>query len=147
MHDTRDESHAQDVLDEPGDTWVVTQACVIRIHRKPRHSLFKPEDEESLPVPVQYLDIMRTTETDLLDESESKIDDYWTEAGTRSLSDAWTGRTMFYLRMPIPPQGSKWVRGRLVKIKKNTSRPDNILPEVWRLLSPKTEEAGNNKEN
>ena len=83
-------------LEAPEDAWLISDYSVIRIHKIPRVDLFKP-DEATFPIPVQYLDVMRRTETDLADEPEAKIEDFWTEAGTRSLSDPWTGRTIFTL--------------------------------------------------
>ena len=101
-------------LEAPEDAWLITDHSVIRIHKVPRVDLFKP-DEASFPIPIEYLDVMRRTETDLVDESEAKIDDFWTEAGTRSLSDPWTGRTILTLRKPLPPKGHTWVDGEAIQ--------------------------------
>ena len=43
---------------------------------------------------------------------------------------------MFYVLRPPGPPGYKWIEGRLTKIQQ-TSRPDNVWPEVWQSLSKK----------
>ena len=48
--------------------------------------------EESLPIPLKYIDATRT-HTSLDVRLEKHIDDYWNVDGERGLSDAWTGFT------------------------------------------------------
>ena len=104
-------------------------------HNTPRVQLFVPTDENS-PIPVQYLDILRTTKTDLEDSLEVNTKDFWTKDGNRSLSSEWTGETMFRILRPIPPPNHEWVDGRLTKMQK-TTRPASCWPETWKTLSKK----------
>ena len=53
--------------------------------------------EESFPVPLKYIDVSRTTHTNLDVKQEKRIDDYWNIDGSRDLSDPWTGFTQFTL--------------------------------------------------
>ena len=121
------------------DEWSFSGDTLIRIHRSPRKSLFKP-DRADMPVPQRFLDIMRTTETDLSDHSESKVRDYWTGTERKELSEPWKGRTIFFIRRPKPPSGYTWVNGRLVKMQ-TTTRPGDILPELWFNMSQKEKKA------
>ena len=50
--------------------------------------------EESFPVPLEYIDVTRTTNTTLDVMSEKLIGDYWNVDGERELSDGWTGFTI-----------------------------------------------------
>ena len=47
--------------------------------------------EESFPIPLKYIDVSRTTLTNLDVKQEKRIDDYWNIDGSRDLSDPWTG--------------------------------------------------------
>ena len=84
----------------------------------------------------KYLDVQRTTETDLDDLSESQIEDYWTSSENRELYSPWTGQTSFELLRPRPPVGYSYVGGRLTKTQE-TTRPANVWLEIWRTLSKK----------
>ena len=48
--------------------------------------------EESFPIPLQYIDVSRTTHTNLDVMQESRIDDYWNTDGSRDLSICGPGR-------------------------------------------------------
>ena len=97
--------------------------------------MFDPSVMPELPIPIRYLDVMRTTETSI-PFPENVISDHWTDIGTKNLSQDWTGRTILYPRMPIPLEGFKWVNGGITKIVK-TSRPDRVWPEVWQNMTDK----------
>ena len=49
---------------------------IYRHHVKPRVKLYSPR-EESFPIPLKYVDVSRTTRTNLDVMRESRIDDYW----------------------------------------------------------------------
>ena len=49
------------------DTWRITRDLLIITHNKPRTKLFQPTDA-NCPIPIKYIDIMRTTETDLVEK-------------------------------------------------------------------------------
>ena len=63
-------------------------------HVEPRVKLYSPR-EESFPIPLKYIDVSRTTQTNLDVMQESRIDDYWNIDGSRDLCDSWTGFTQF----------------------------------------------------
>jgi len=117
------------------DFWTCNSDCIIRHHKVPRTQLFVPTNDD-LPLPLKYVDILRTTETDLEHLREHVVRDYWTRDGARELSAPWTGRTVFTLLKPQPPPGFTWVMGRLTR-KQKTTRPDSIRPEEWSRLGTK----------
>ena len=90
--------------------------------------------EESFPIPLKYIDVSRTTHTNLDVMQESRIDDYWNIDGSRDLSDPWTGFTQFTLLSEKPPEGFLRSGERLTK-RQPTSRPDHLWPELWRGLA------------
>ena len=65
-----------------------------------------------------------------MSSKKKRIDDYWNIAGSRNLSDPWTGFTQFTLLEEKPPEGYMWSRERLTR-KQLTSRPDHLWPELW----------------
>ena len=78
-----------------------------RHHVEPRVKLYSPR-EESFPIPLKYIDVSRTTCTNLDVKQEKRIDDYWNIDGPRDLSDLWTGFTQFTLLKGKPPEGYMW---------------------------------------
>ena len=89
--------------------------------------------EESFPIPLKYIDVSRTTHTNLDVKQEKRIDDYWNIDGSRDLSDPWTGFTQFTLLEEKAPDGYMWSGERLTR-KKLTSRPDHLWPELWKSM-------------
>ena len=75
------------------DFWSMS---VFRHHVEPRVKLYSPR-EESFPIPLKYMDVSRSTHTNLNVKQEKRIDDYWNIDGSRDLSDPWTGFTQFTL--------------------------------------------------
>ena len=61
--------------------------------------------EESFPIPLKYIDVSRTTHTNLDVKLEKHIDDNWNIDGSRDLSDPWTGFTQLILLEEKPPDG------------------------------------------
>ena len=80
---------------------------------------------------------MRITKTDL-DTPEDIIRDIWTtgEGDNEELSEEWIGSTKFWILKPKPPEGHKWIEGRLTRTQQIT-RPDNVWPEVWSSMTKK----------
>ena len=68
--------------------------------------------EESFPISLKYVDVTRTTHTNLTVMQEKRINDYWNDDGDRTLSDSWTGFTKFKLLNENPPPGNMWSRER-----------------------------------
>ena len=72
------------------DFWFMSGSFIYRHHVEPRVKLYSPR-EESFPIPLKYIDVSRTTHTNLDVKQEKRIDDYWNIDGSRDLSDPWTG--------------------------------------------------------
>ena len=85
---------------------------IYRHHVEPRVKLYSPR-EESFPIPLKYIDVSRTTHTNLDVKQEKRIDDYWNIDGPRDLSDYWTGSTQFTLLEEKPPNGFMWSGGEI----------------------------------
>ena len=105
---------------------------IYRHHVEPRVELYSPR-EESFPIPLKYIDVTRTTHTNLDVKLEKRIDDYWNIDGSRNLSDPWTGFTQFTLLDEKAPDGYTWSGWRLTR-KQLTSRPDHLWPELWKSM-------------
>ena len=118
----------QDSLPDAGeainDFWSISGSFIYRHHVEPRVKLYSPR-EESFPIPLIYIDVSRTTHTNLDVKQEKRIDDYWNIDGSRDLSDPWTGFTQFTLLEDKPPDGYMWSGRRLTR-KQLTSRPDPL---------------------
>ena len=102
----------QDSLPDAGeainDFWSMLGNFIHRHHvDEPRVKLYSPR-EESFPIPLKFIDVSRTTSTNLDVMQESRIDDYWNIDGSRDLSDSWTGFTQFTLLEEKPPDGYMW---------------------------------------
>ena len=78
------------------DFWSMSGNFIYRHHVEPRVNLYSPR-EESFPFPLKYMNVSRTTHTNLDVKQEKRIDDYWNVDGSRVLSDPWTGFTQFTL--------------------------------------------------
>ena len=78
------------------DFWSISGNFIYRHHVEPRVKLYSPR-EESFPIPLKYIDVSRTTRTNLDVKQYRRIDDYWNIDGSRDLSDSWTGFTQFTL--------------------------------------------------
>ena len=105
---------------------------IYRHHVEPRVELYSPR-EESFPIPLKYIDVSRTTHTNLDAKQEKRIDDYWNIDGSRDLSVYWTGFTQFVSLEEKLPNGYMWSGGRLTR-KQLTSRPDHLWPELWKKM-------------
>ena len=110
------------------DFWSMSGNFIYCHHVEPRDKLYSPR-EESFPIPLKYIDVSRTTQTNLDVLQESRIDDYWNIDGSRDLSDFLD---RFHSINFIERKTSKRknvVRGRLAK-RQATSRPDHLCPEL-----------------
>ena len=58
------------------DFWSMSGNFMYRHHLEPRVKLYSPR-EESFPIPLKYIDVSRTTHTNLDVKQEKRIDDYW----------------------------------------------------------------------
>ena len=114
------------------DFWSMSGSFIYRHHVEPRVELYSPR-EESFPIPLKYIDVSRTTHTNLDVKQEKRINDYWNIDGSRDLSDPWTGFTQFTLLEEKAPDGYMWSGERLTR-KQLTSRPDHLWPELWKSM-------------
>ena len=89
------------------DVWSMSGSFKYRHHVEPRVKLYSPR-EESFPIPLKYIDVSRTTHTNLDIKQENRIDDYWNIDGSRDLSDPWTGFTQVTLLEEKAPDGYMW---------------------------------------
>ena len=114
------------------DFWSMSGSFICRHHVEPRVKLYSPR-EESFPIPLKYIDVTRSTHTNLDVKQEKRIDDYWNIDGSRDLSDPWTGFTQFTLLDEKAPDGYTWSGRRLTR-KQLTSRTDHLWPELWKSM-------------
>ena len=114
------------------DFWSMSGSFIYRHHVEPRVKLYSPR-EESFPIPLKYIDVTRTTHTNLDVKLEKRIDDYWNIDGSRDLSDPRTGFTQFTLLDEKAPDGYTWSGRRLTR-KQLTPRPDHQWPELWKSM-------------
>ena len=109
------------------DFWSMSGSFIYRHHVEPRVALYSPR-EESFPFPLKYIDVSRTTQTNLDVNQEKRIDDYWNIDGSREFTDPWTGFTQFTLLEEKAFDGYMWSGERLTR-KQPTSRPGHPRPE------------------
>ena len=84
---------------------------IYRHHVEPRVKLYSP-NEESFPIPLKYIDVSRTTHTNLDVKQERCIDDYWNIDGSRDLSDSWiTMKQMFDISEKLITEQSDEIYG------------------------------------
>ena len=125
---TKDDAEARN------DFWSIQGDFIYRHHVGPRIHLHVPK-EESFSIPLKYIEVTRSTHTNLDVMQEKRINDYWEVDGDRTLSDSWKGFTKFtLLNQKLPPHGCMWRGERLTKIQA-TTRPDYSLPEIWSRMS------------
>ena len=74
------------------DFWSMSGNFMYRHLVEPRVKLYSPS-EGSFPVPLQHIDVTRTTHANLDVKQAKRIDDYWNIDGSRDLFDLWTGVT------------------------------------------------------
>ena len=75
--------------------------------------------ESSFPIPLEYVDVFRRTNTTLDVLQERNFDDCWNVDGDGHLPGPWTGVTHFTRQNHAPPQGYTWSRRRLNEITSN----------------------------
>ena len=96
-HDDREEFRSEETKDDAGihkDLWSIQGDFIYRHHVELGVELYVPK-QDSFPIPLKYIDVMKSTHTDLDFAQEKRIDDYCNVDGNRSLSDSWTGFTRF----------------------------------------------------
>ena len=94
------------------DFWSMSGSFIYRHHVEPRVKLHSPR-EEPFPIPLKYIDVSRTTYTNLDVKQEKRIDHYWNIDGSRDLLDLWTGFTQFTLLEEKTSRRIYVVRGKI----------------------------------
>ena len=112
-----------DASEAINDFWSMSGSFIYRHHVEPRVKLYSPR-EESFPIPLKYIEVSRTTYTNLDVKQEKRIGDYWNVDGSRDLSDPWTGFTQFAPLEEKPPDGYMWSGERLTR---NSLHPGQII--------------------
>ena len=77
---------------------------------------------ETFQIPLNYVDVVRKTQTSIYKVSEHVINGLWTKAKGVNLSEEWTGSARFQIPRTRLPEGYKWVVGRPTKIQQTTSQ-------------------------
>ena len=112
------------------DFWSMSGSFIYRHHVEPRVKLYSPRDE-SFPIPLKYIDVSRTTHTNLDVKQEKRIDDYWNYRWvTRLVRSLDRFHTIYSIRRETSRRRyvvrvRDWQDGSL------TSRPDHLWPELW----------------
>ena len=88
------EAEEEDDSDEK-DFWSFNGDCLICHHRSPRNKTFV-QTESNCPLPLKYLDVTRSTHTDIEDDTEHQFDDIWTRVGEKALSDFLARQDLVY---------------------------------------------------
>ena len=108
------------------------EASYTAITLNPESNITRREKSHS-PIPLKYIDVSRTTHTNLDVKQEKRIDGYWNIDGSRDLSDPWTGFTQITPLEEKTPEGYMWSGWRLTR-KQPTSRPDHLWPDLWKTM-------------
>ena len=81
----------------------------------PESSFTRRERNHSLPIPLKYIDVSRTTHTNLDVKQEKRIDDYWNIDGQETcLILGQASLDLFYWKKK-PPDGFLWSGGEINK--------------------------------
>ena len=86
--------------------------------------------EETFLIPLKFIDVTKSTHTDLDVMQEKRVDDHWNVDSNRNLSGSWKSFTKFTLLKEKPPKGFLWSGERLTTVQ-TTTGPDHVSPEVW----------------
>ena len=122
-------TESTDDAEARADFWSIQGDFMYRHLNEPRVQLYVPK-EETFPMPLEHIDVTRSTHTDFNVMQEKRIDDYWDVDSNRSLSDTWRGFTKSTLLKDKAANGFTWFGERLTKIQ-TTFRPNHVWPEVW----------------
>ena len=122
-----------DASEAINDFWSMSGNFIYRHHVEPRVKHYSPR-EASFPIPLKYIDVSRTTHTNLDVKQEKRIDDCWNIDGSRDLSESWTSFTQVTLLEEKPSRRKHVVRVRIFEKKQLKARPDHLWPELWKSM-------------
>ena len=101
-------TESKDDAEARRDFWSIQGDFIYRHHIEPRVQLYLPK-EETFPIPLKYIDVTRTTHTNLDVLQEKRTDDFWNVVdANRSLSDSSKGFTKCTMLKEKPPKGFLW---------------------------------------
>ena len=91
-------------LKPEGISWSIQSDFIFRHHNEPRVLLHVPK-EETCSIPPKYMNVTRSTHTDLDVMQAKRVDDYWNVDSSKRVSDdswrvsddSWRGFTKFTL--------------------------------------------------
>ena len=121
-----------DASEAINDFWSMARNSIYRHHFEPRVKLYSPR-EESFPVPLKYIDVSRTTRTNL--DVKTRKPHRWLLEYRWVKRLAWS-LDRFHTIYSIGRKTSKgfmWSGWRLTR-KQLTSRPDHLRPEIWKTM-------------
>ena len=108
-------------------------------HHEPRDNLFVPY-EGSFPTPLEYIDVVRRTNTTLDVLLDSHLNDDWNVDGGRELSGPLTGFTQFSMldeELPVVTCGLSRAKKRS-KRRHKKRKGQFILPRSWTCATSRT---------
>ena len=111
-------TESTDDAEARADFWSIQGAFIHRHHNEPRVQLYVPK-EGTFPIPLKYIDVTRSTDTDLDKLQEKRIDAYWNVDSNRHVSDSWKGFTKFTFLKEKPPKGIYVVMVETIKNSNN----------------------------
>ena len=88
------------------DAWELTGKLLVRHINTPRRQMFSPKDSaDDCPIPIKYIDVWRSTQTNCCQRHETNIFDVWVndESDNAELSEYWIGQVKFWL-LELPPK-------------------------------------------
>ena len=127
---------------------MIEENFIYRHHVEPRVKLYSPK-EETFPIPLKYVDVTRSTHTNVDVLQESRIHDCWHIDANRNLSESWTSFTQFTMLNERPPAGQMWSGGS--GSQKFKQLPDLIIcgqifgPECQKQLNERKSSSGQSK--
>ena len=133
---------SQPVPSDEDDFWSLNSYALTRHHPRGRFKLFTLDEmKDKAPIPLKFIDVGRRTLVSAGDDSYEVNDTWYNEHDSgvdpqREMKEMWHGKTEFPLLKPAAKAGYKWCSGRLTKIQE-TTRPDQIWPELWDRYSKK----------
>ena len=96
------------------DLWSTQGDFIYRHRNEPRVYLYVSK-EEAFPIPLKYIDVARSTSTDLDVMQGKRVDDYWNVDSNRRQSGSWRGFTKLTLMKEILTKRNTWSWGELDK--------------------------------
>ena len=122
-------AETKDDAEGGNDFWSIEEDSISRRHVEPRVHLHVSK-EEIFPIQLKFLDVNKTTHTNLDVLQEKRINDTWNVGGDRTLTYQWTRFTKFTLLNEKLPPEYVWSGRRLTKIQE-TTRLDCLRSEIW----------------